>query len=507
MLFCRALFMSGSLRYVFWKLAIPALLLLILYGRVDRMQVWLLLGVGIGWRWVKLWHEHRQVAMKDEDWEALTQGLEREQALHQGATDEDENLAPNPVTAKQQVAALQLLYRPPRSGPVLMIEGLALPAFLLGLPVLLLMAESDFFTFRRSFGWGDLLVILGCAVLFYLPHLPFVRRETSMLTKAWWLAPLFLVPAAMAVMVKEKHPYWNVFHPEHRRLAAEKVLSLTDWIMAADHAGWVFAYAEELAEKGRIPSAREFCEKGLRMEPGSARGNGLMARLGGTQISVGTDPDAFAPYLPDGTLIPRARRCRVETAHDTGSVFTLLLLPVGEVPDQDLDFVAEVLRLETGIPTKVYEKSLPLPEATRSPGLLAEKQWEIGSLLKSVLPEVDGRRMRGPLKILVITSGDLYSQTANFVFAWSYAWGGVVSRARFSLEGQPWLTRHRLAKQCYGTLIKSFDIMPSADPRCVTSYPNGLPAFDAKGNRPLPEVRRQFLEKVAVLNRTTSPPQ
>ncbi|MBV6500629.1 MAG: hypothetical protein CJBNEKGG_03113 [Prosthecobacter sp.] len=504
--------MRLPLPFLFWKLALPALLVVVLYGWVERRQVWLVLIVGVLWRWMVLWREHRRPVMKEADWLHLREGLIQVELARLEGEPETRGAPPQEQrdravqNADHEMTGLRLQYRPPREGVMLLAEALALPVFVIGLPVLMLMIASDFFTFRRRFGWEDMMVILGCAVLFSLPHLRFFRQLPSLVAKVWWLAPAFMVPLAILDLVRDKHPYWNPFHPEQRRLAAEKVLSLQDWVLAAAHADWVFRHAEDLAARGRTEDARKLGERAMQMAPGSPRGRHLQVRLGNVEPAAapGMEIDAHAPYLADGTRIPRAERCRFETAHGLRPECVTLLLPVGEVPDLDLDFVAEVLRKETGMPTKVYEKSLPLPAPTRTLGLLQAKQWDLESIVKTALPEMNGRRVRGPFKILVITSADMYRESANYIFAVGYEWGGVVSRARFTWGDNPWLTRHRLAKQCYSMIIKSFGIMPSADTRCVTSYPDGLQAFDAKGNRPLPDVRRQFLESLARLNRSAA---
>lgn len=495
--------MRLSLPMLFFKMALPALLVVVLYGWVERRQVWTVLVVGILWRWLVLFQEHRKPVMTEASWQNLRQAMiQRQKALLEASTETQAEAASKiDDEADDHLAILKKHYQPPRPRDVLMAEALALPVFLLALPVLMLMTASDFFTFSRGFRWQDMMAVASCAVLFALPHLRFFRAVPAFVTKAWWLAPVFLVPLAILGLVRDKHPYWNPFHPDQHRLAAEKVLSLQDWVLAADHAEWLLTHAEDLAGQGKTTEAKELCAKAMQMQPSSARGSRLLVRLGGKLPDAAPENDPLSPYLPDGTPIPRAERCLLETAHGTLPDCTIVLVPVGDVPEQDLDFVAEVLRRETGMPAKVYEKKLPLPEPTRKPGLLSSPQWHLDSIVMSVLPEINGRRVRGPLKILVVTSADIYRESANYIFAAGYPWGGVISEARFTFGGNPWLTRHRLAKQCYSILIKSFDIAPSTDQRCVTSYPNGLAAFDAKGNRPLPEVRQQFLEKLAALNR------
>jgi len=54
----------------------------------------------------------------------------------------------------------------------------------------------------------------------------------------------------------------------------------------------------------------------------------------------------------------------------------------------------------------------------------------------------------------------------------------------------------RAAKQALAAIVKGFGLQPSSDPLCVTSYANGLPHFDAKGNRPIVETLAAFRERL-----------
>ena len=98
-----------------------------------------------------------------------------------------------------------------------------------------------------------------------------------------------------------------------------------------------------------------------------------------------------------------------------------------------------------------------------------------------------------PLKYLLLTAVDIYREDSNFVFSTSAPFGSIVSYARYGDPESDWETlRHRTAKQALGALIKSFGVPPAPDPNCVTSYSNGIPQFDAKGNRPSADTYRRF---------------
>jgi predicted Zn-dependent protease len=102
-----------------------------------------------------------------------------------------------------------------------------------------------------------------------------------------------------------------------------------------------------------------------------------------------------------------------------------------------------------------------------------------------------------PLKYLLLTGADIYSEGSNFVFSRSSGFGAVLSYARFGDPDVEWETvRHRTAKQALGALIKSFGLPPASDPNCVTSYSNGIPQFDSKGNRPSTATFLQLRERV-----------
>lgn len=253
-----------------------------------------------------------------------------------------------------------------------------------------------------------------------------------------------------------------------------------------------------LPEKER---AVELCREALRMNP-SLRDAGelLGALIGEAEEHVNTE-SVYSPYVEEGTEIQVMPRCEIEDAVVGVPNCTVLLIPMGEVASALLDYVAFVLQRETGLRTKVYGKTLPLPEATRKQGLLSGPQWDAWSLAEVMSAETSGRQVGGRLQILIVTNADIYHGNANFLFSANYEWGSVVSIARMSEMANAPILKHRVAKLSYGSLIKSLGVPASGDWRCVTSYSASVRAFDAKGNRPVPSTQHLLDAAIERVNR------
>jgi predicted Zn-dependent protease len=289
-------------------------------------------------------------------------------------------------------------------------------------------------------------------------------------------------------------------NPQRARLAAEKVLNHWDFIVAADHADWVVTHARELVQQGETERAVELCREALRMNPSVSDGRVLLSALLGEAEDEVTLEHLGGPYVKDGMEIPVTARCEIEDAVDGEPACTVLLLPMGDVTPQLLDHVAFVLQRETGLRTKIYRKTLPLPEATRRRGLLGGPQWEVTPLVEAMSAETSYRQVGGRLQILIVTNADIYMGDANYVFAANADWGSVVSLARISENADDSLLRHRATKLCYGSLLKSLGVPAAGDRRCVTSYSASLSEFDTKGNRPIPTTQRLLDEAIERVN-------
>ncbi len=493
----------------FLKNAILILIGVVLFGVAEKGKFWIAVGMWMVLRVDRLWQESRRRQFGDPDWEALEEHeLSRINENFASLRAEDVAGAQGALLAEQDrqrsrcraaIAGMRAAYVRPRPAGVLWAEGFGNVGYLVVLPVVLALALMEFVSFRRSYGWQEMAVFAGCAGLYALPLLKRWQGLPPRYFWLWWAAPMVVLIPFGWLLVKNVHPYLDPLNPDRLSLAAEKVLSLEDHIAAADHADWIVRYAESLPADQQKEALR-LCEAALRMQPHLPGGSRLLDRLRGEEADSAALDELALPYTGADTPIPVMPRCVMEDAVDNEPVCTVIVMPAGEVPDELLDYIAFVMRQETGLPVKVYAKALPLPEHSRRMGLAVGRQWSAESIFEVFAQETNGRSVRGPLKFLVVTGADIYYGSANYVFAANYPWGAIVSTARLQEGAGAALLRLRAAKQCYGSLIKSFDVLPSADRRCVTSYTRGIADFDAKGNRPLPSVRRQFLDAVAKVN-------
>lgn len=483
---------------------------LLLFGVVGKGLAWVTVVVWVIWRLWQLWGEGRRPLMREEDWTRQMQEVPaRVDELLLIETPENEAGPGERERARRElidqwqaeIAWAKAKYRPPRPLPVRLAEGIGCVGFLMLLPWVMELASSDFVSMRRSYGFADAGFFLVCLGLYALPLLRRLQGWPVAAFWIWWVLPtVSLVPTA-AFLLQNRHPYLDPLNPQRVRLAAEKVLGHRDFIVASDHADWVVEHAGELARQGEKERAVELCQEALRMNPSLRAGSVLLSALRGGQTEDVTPEHVGAPYVEAGVDIPVMPRCGIEDAVEGAPRCTVVLLPMGEVDARLLDHVAFVLQRETGLRTKVYGKTLPLPEATRMRGLMVGRQWDATPLVEAMSAETSGRRVRGRLQILVVTSADIYMGDANYVFAANYDWGSVVSLARFSENAGGALLRHRAAKLCYGSLIKSLGVPAAADWRCVTSYSASLGEFDAKGNRPIPETQRLLDGAIERVNR------
>ena len=162
--------------------------------------------------------------------------------------------------------------------------------------------------------------------------------------------------------------------------------------------------------------------------------------------------------------------------------FTVVIQPVGDVPDRLIDAVAYAIQHELEMPAVISTAHLPLPAHTRQRGLLGGQQWEANAILLAL--NSGGLKFPdGPLRWVLVTAADIYIPESNFVSSVHSDTACVVSSARFAGSGEI-RTCERTAKQALGSLLKSMGVRASADRNCVTSYTRSLEEFDAKGNRP-----------------------
>lgn len=499
------------------KAAIPLLLGLLLAGVCRREEVWILLGLFILWRLFALFAEWRRSRLQEPDWVLRDRVLREEFGQYWQAVEEwrqletplAEGAVPRAVpsqlditkAAASQVQREQAGWNSRRPVGDLIAECVGLAGYTIILPLAVFLWRDDFFSFRRYSSWVDLGLLAGGLLLYGLPHWKHRLGSSVLWLRTWWVLPSVVSALFAAILVSEKHPYLNVFRSDRRQLAAEKILSMRDNIVAESHADWVTDHAYELAGRGEDAEAIRLCGLALRLRPGMVQAERLLARLGASPHPTEPLVAPDAPYFAGNEAPPKAVRTRIGPELENVAGCTLVLVSMGTVGDDVLDYVAAVVDRECGIPVMVYERVLPLPEHTRRRGLAGGAQWSCESLVNALQPELGGRWPRAPIRYLVITSADLYLGSANFVYSASAEWGAIAATGQFvKAGGDANLLKHRLAKQALSALIKSFGVPPSGDRRCVTSYPADLRQLDEKGNHPLPDTLEAFRSKVREIN-------
>lgn len=504
--------MSQHVLRLLLKSVVPILLCLALFGVFSRIDGWVACGLFVLWRLLTLISEWNRSKKPHPDWKKRTEEL-----LLSYQTPKPPPL-PEPSSAEQtaarhtlsenyvqgvlsQVERERAAWTLPRQQSVLLAEAVGLLGFMVILPLTISLYRLDFYSFRRSSSWGDAMVFGLALVLYAVPHLRCLRERSWFNPWVWWGLPSVIFLALLFHQIDTRHPYLNQLRPDHRQIAAEKILQLSDTIVAADHADWLTNYAADLKSKGANEEAAAICEYALRLRPSMPEALEILGTLRGTAPEAMLSVSPNAPYSVEDKPPPRAKRTLLDKSLETVTSCTVVLLPMGEVSDDLLDFVAAVITDECGLPVLVYEGRLALPPHTRWRGLASGPQWSSESLAQPLRQELGKTQPVAPIKYLIITSADMFADDANFLFNTTQEWGGIIATAQFVQAGGDKATlRHRVAKQSLSTVIKSFGIPPSPDRRCVTSYPAGMNELDLKGNRPLPETRAAFDEKLSELN-------
>jgi hypothetical protein len=401
-------------------------------------------------------------------------------------------------------------YVGPRARRELAAEVVGLLTFGLLLPFGFLLFTRDIVSLRCGhdlFGSG---VAVLCLALYAWPHR--FERVAGVADRRilWWLLPALPAVAIVYTGVTVHHPYLDPRRENRVELAAARVLELDSNVVAGAHADWVFAHAAEVAARGESGRAIALYRKGLHLAPRDDAARRRLAALEGgpaeavpgagdpRPLARGVSPEEFA-HLPlwyaELPLHP-IPACRIDAGLESVPRTTVVLVSLGPVPADLVAAIGHVLREELGLPACRVEDPLPLPEATRIRGIVFGRQWNTDRLIRHFaeryqpLPDA-------PLKYLLVTGADIYSEGSNFVFSQSSGFGALLSYARYGDPDDDWETvRQRTAKQALGALVKSFGLPPAADPNCVTSYSNGLPQFDAKGNRPSTSTFLQFRDRV-----------
>ena len=495
------------------KAILIALIALILYGVFPGTGLAIILAIFVGLRFTSLAAEALRKPVTPEGWDKMIGELAGyyEKLTPEGRAAKAVALRLDPHLSARDLAQAQVnrainSYTPPRQKRELVAEALGAVAFAILIPLDLALYTRDFFSLRMGHGWAAAGVAALCLGLYFWPHWRLKSPKLSEARIFWWAVPFICALPLFNHAIGTRHPYLNPFDPGHNRLAAERVLSLTNNIVAGRHADWVLRYAHQLDEQGESKQAIHFYREGLRLDAGnraaSARLASLEARSSGRVGANSPEPVVSSPapyWTADNPVIPSSRR-RIDAQLDKVQGCTVVLVRMGEVSDEVLDAVGFAIHQELDLPVCVATDPVPLPPRTRVRGLATGPQWDQASLVQA-FTNATKFFPSAPIKFVLITPADIYMDDVNYVFSTTYPWGAIVSLARFrSPQADDDLVRLRTAKQALCALLKSFKVPMSPDRNCVTSYTRNLDEFDAKGNRPNAETLTLFRQAVADMN-------
>jgi predicted Zn-dependent protease len=408
--------------------------------------------------------------------------------------------------AQARVNQIASRYVPPRPGRELFAEALGVVAFAILIPLAVAFYSRDFFSLRIGHGWEGALVMAVCICLYLLPHWRWKSQDASELRTWWWVLPFIIGFTAVSFALQARHPYLNPLNPDRNRLAAERVLSLKNNIIAGYHADWVLRYAQQLDQQGQAKQAIHYYQETLRLNANSREAATRLGQLEGqSSTTFGEDHARFAetlaPYWTNENCIVPPPRCAIDSRLENVESCTVVIVPVGDVPDALLNSAGYVVHNELNLPVLICTNAVLLPPHTRVRGLATGPQWSEAAIVKAFTNNIVVFP-RAPVKYLLISTADIYmTDDENFVFSTTYVWGGLVSSSRFSLPpANGSLIHHRVAKQSLCALLKSFGIRQSTDRDCVTSYTSNLHEFDVKGNRPDADTMELFQQAVAAIN-------
>ncbi len=505
---------KGILLQILLKVALAALVVLVLYGVIPDLAIILILFVG--WRFTALVAEALRKPVSAEHWAihraALTRTLETLTPEELSGRAEDLNLDPRASPAEiaqAQIAETIPANVPLRSKRELCADALGVLAFALLIPVDVALYTKDIFSLRASqhWGWDGAIVAALSLAVYAWPYRSFKSPDQADLRIWWWTLPFALSLLAMTHAVHTRHPYLNPFNPDRDRLAAERVLSLKNNVVAGAYADWVLRYARDLDQQGDTRGAIHYYREALRLNPTYRDAYARLATLENQAAASPGDngtssaPNPAAPYWTAGSPVTPPPRRHIDAQLENVEGCTVVIVPVGEVPGTLLDAVGYVIHHELDLPVYVSPDAVPLPPHTRVRGLATGPQWNVASLVQAVTNSITVFP-RAPVKYLIVTPVDIYIEDANYVFSGTGPWGAVLSFARFGgPNGDDPLLLQRTAKQSLGALLKSFNIPASTDRNDVTSYTSSLGEFDAKGGRPNAETLKLFRQAVADINR------
>lgn len=486
---------------------------LVLFGIFPGKGLAIVLGLIVALRLFSIVAEAIRKPVTIEAWHALTDSLAAAyESIDPRARVADAARFGLPIDASPRALAEAAVirqarrYAPPRGWRELAAETLGLITFAGLIPADIALYTCDFFSFRMSYGWIGAAVVTTSLALYAWPHLWARTAGWNWGRALWWALPFPVATVLFIAGIAIRHPYLNPFHPEHTRLAAERVLALRNNIVAGNHADWVLRHARECERRGDLKRAAFLYREGLRLSPNEREATDRLAALeptrSGPQVSAPARARTAAapPIWPTRQSVDRLPRCHVGPQLTNLETLTVVIVPVGDVPDRVPDTVGHIIRLELDLPACVSAETVPLPPHDRVRGLLVGKQWDPMTLFgafRRAFPSLPP----APVKYLLLTPADIYTEGANYIFSVSWDIGALVGLARFGdLGGDDPMLRHRAAKQSLCALLKSFGAPISPDRNCVTSYCHSLAEFDAKGDHPSAATLAIFEQARAQLN-------
>jgi predicted Zn-dependent protease len=504
---------KGILSQYLLKAILIALLALILYGVFPGTALAIILTLFVGLRFASLVAEALRKPVSAGQWETMVGAFAsryeklppEKRAAMATALKLDPRLSARELAQAQINNAIRN-YVSPRSKRELGAEALGVVAFAILIPLDIAFYTRDIFSLRGGQGWEGAIVAALCVGLYAWPHRWLKSPDHSDVRILWWALPFVIALPFLNHAIETRHPYLNPFNPDRNRLAAERVLSLKNNIVAGQYADWVLRYARQLDEHGETQQAIHFYREGLRLDANNraayARLAALEAQSSGEPVGNVAKPavSSSAPYWTAGKPVAQSPRRQIDSRLENVEGCTVVIVPVGEVSGELLNAVGYVIHNELALPVHISTDPVPLPPHTRVRGLVTGPQWDEVSIVQA-FTNATKSFPHAPIKYVLLTPVDIYMDDVNYVFSTTYNWGAVVSSARFGgPTGDDPRLRERTAKQALCALLKSFNVPASTDRNDVTSYTRSLEEFDTKGNRPDAETLKLFQQAVADLN-------
>jgi hypothetical protein len=500
--------LKGILYKYLFKAILIGLICLILYGVFSATALATILILFVALRFTALLAEALRKSATTEQWEKMRGTLTSDYAKLTPELRASKAIAlkSDPGASARELAEAQInenirAYVPPRSKRELGAEAVGVVTFAILIPLTIALFTRAIFSLRGGQGWEGALVAAICLGLYAWPHRWLKSSECSELRIVWWVLPFIITFPLLIHAINIRHPYLNPFEPDRYRLAADRVLSLKNNIIAGQYADWVLRYARQLDERGESQQAIYYYRASLRFDANNHAAFERLARLeselSGVEMEKNSVDQAKAPYWTADNPITPSPRGQIGNQLENVETCTIVIVPVGNVSDELLDAVGFVIQQELGLPVCVSTNPVAVPPYTRKRGLATGPQWNEAALVQ-VFTNTTRFFPNAPIRYVLITPVDIYIEDANYVVSTSYAWGALVSSARFGDPNGD--VRQRTAKQALCALIKSFGIPQSPDRNNVTSYARTSGEFDAKGNRPDTATLKQFHEAVADIN-------